>query len=104
MESVISHVYILPRQLFGPDRLAGPAGLARYLGRPCGEDGCYAISFRGDSIYGAVVYGTTQAYDCFVRSVSGLNLAHYRPFEAFRRWRRRIFLSDGPWMYLFGTS
>ena len=66
MESVISHVYILPRQLFGPDRLAGPAGLARYLGRPCGEDGCYAISFRGDSIHGAVVYGTTQAYDCFV--------------------------------------
>ena len=68
MDSVVSHIYIIPRQLFRistNEAVVGPAGLSLYFGRASGEDGCYAVVLRGENIFSARVYGTNQAYDCF---------------------------------------
>ena len=86
MESVVSRVYIFPRQSFrvGDDDVVGPAGLSLYLGLPYGEDGCYAVCLRGDNIFNALVYGTDQAYECFVPGCTWCELGRLSDIRGFQ--------------------
>ena len=87
MDSIVSHVYIIPRQLFGlscQDQVSGPAGLSLYVGPPCSEDGCYAVCLRGDNVLHALVYGTSQSYECFVPVCTWCELGRLSDIRGFQ--------------------
>ena len=87
MDAIVSTVYLLPRQsycLSGDDRVTGPAGLSHYLGRPCSEDGCYAVCLDGDNVLNALVYETNQAYECFCPVCQWFELGRLWDVRGFR--------------------